>query len=316
MSSQPGRELTQVLEKIPFFKGLSADQLREVLSISASGFYQPGDEIWMGGDAPGDEMYVLLAGELVVTTADGRRVATIRPVATIGELGLITQQRRSVAMAATQPSNVLVIPKPSFDQLLQDNQDIQVKIYRNVIDILVAKLVNDNVRKRDHLLDKARQERSIEEQRRRAEIAMNLAEKQGQISRAEVESYTVDQMQKVVRRILVVDDEPEIRHFVKNVLSDFEIVEAGTGKEALLKVQEARPDLVIADIKMPDMDGFTLLNHLRNQYPDLPVLALSGYVGAEEIQYYAFDGFIAKPIRVDEIKKVVEEALFSDNPAP
>ncbi len=79
-------------------------------------------------------------------------------------------------------------------------------------------------------------------------------------------------------------------------------------------LQAEQPDLVIADIKMPEMDGFTFLTHLRAQYPDLPVLALSGYVESDEILRYTFDGFIAKPLKIDEVRKIVEEALVGEDP--
>jgi CheY-like chemotaxis protein len=69
---------------------------------------------------------------------------------------------------------------------------------------------------------------------------------------------------------------------------------------------------VIADIKMPEMDGITFLTLLRNQHPDLPVLALSGYVGSEEILSYTFDGFIAKPLKLEEVRKIVEETLVGN----
>ena len=149
MSPQPSRELGQVLAKVPFFKGLTPDQIGKVLGLSTAGFYQPGDKIWVGDGGDSNEMYILLSGELGVTTMQGKRVATIKPVTTVGELGLITPQPRSATVEAVQPSNIHVIPKQLFDELLNDDLEIKVKIYRNVIDVLYHKLVNENIRKRD-----------------------------------------------------------------------------------------------------------------------------------------------------------------------
>jgi len=66
----------------------------------------------------------------------------------------------------------------------------------------------------------------------------------------------------------------------------------GDGREALEIAQSQALDLVITDIKMPELDGLGLLTYLRHQHPDLPVLALSGIVGADEIEGYTFDAFI------------------------
>ena len=74
---------------------------------------------------------------------------------------------------------------------------------------------------------------------------------------------------------------------------------------------ETKPDLVITDIRMPDMDGYTLLMKLREFHPDLPVLALSGFVRDDDIKEYDFDGFVAKPMQAEEFKSTVAAALAS-----
>ena len=112
---------------------------------------------------------------------------------------------------------------------------------------------------------------------------------------------------------MIVDDEPDITRLVANALSNYDVVEAGGGQEALRKVREQPPDLVITDIKMPEMDGYALLTALREGSPDLPVLAISGYVNDEDIRDYDFDGFIGKPVILDEFRRTVEEALAKDD---
>ena len=331
MSPQPSRELSQVLLKLPFFKGLSPDEMGKVLSLCTPGFYQTGDNIWGGGDTPSNEMYILLAGELAVKTAEGVQVATIKPIATVGEIGIITSQPRSAIVEAIQPSNIFVIPKPTFDHMLQNNLEIQVKIYRNVIQILATKLINDSVRKRD-LANQARQEKTVPEKRPAPVPApaqpastdqvespgstpsLDQLAPKDQVPQDTAAPPTAAAAKGGSQRILIVDDEPEIRNLVKTALSSFETVEASNGKEGLQVLQAEQPDLVIADIKMPEMDGFTFLTHLRAQYPDLPVLALSGYVESDEILRYTFDGFIAKPLKIDEVRKIVEEALVGEDP--
>ena len=100
----------------------------------------------------------------------------------------------------------------------------------------------------------------------------------------ESEHCIASKLAETMPKILIVDDEQSIRTIVKQVLSTFDVVEAENGQVALQLVEEAIPDLVIADINMPKMDGFTLLAHLRDKYPDLPVVGLSGYVKSEKAQ--------------------------------
>ena len=300
MSPQPGRELSQVLARVPFFRNLTAEQIGKILDLSTAGFYQPGDKIWVGDGSGSNEMYILLSGELGVTTAQGNRVATIKPVTTVGELGIITSQPRSATVEATQPSNIHVLTKPIFDDFLDNDLEVKAVIYRNVIDVLYQKLVNDNIRKRDQAPPRP------------------PAPPQEPAAAAPKPPYTVgdlkvdDLPRRQSRRILVVDDEPEIRNILKAALADFEVSEAGNGKEALALIQAQPPDLIITDIKMPEMDGITLLNIVHGQNPNLPVLGLSGYLHADEILAYSFDGFIAKPLEVDEVLRIVDETLAGE----
>ena len=118
-----------------------------------------------------------------------------------------------------------------------------------------------------------------------------------------------DEMIDEIMRVLIVDDEPEIRHLVANALEGYDVVEAGNGQDALRAIREQRPSLLITDIKMPDMDGWELLTAVREEVPDLPVLAISGYVDEEGIGEYDFDGFIGKPFVLQSFRDSVEGAL-------
>jgi two-component system, NtrC family, C4-dicarboxylate transport response regulator DctD len=74
-------------------------------------------------------------------------------------------------------------------------------------------------------------------------------------------------------------------------------------------VSEQKVDLVLTDIRMPEMDGFALLERLRASNPDLPVLAVSGYLDASEVHGYAFDGFIDKPVSLPHLRDLVEATV-------
>ena len=61
------------------------------------------------------------------------------------------------------------------------------------------------------------------------------------------------------------------------------------------------------------MDGFALLSKLREEQPELTVLALSGVVPAGEVAEHEFDGFIDKPVNLEEFRRVIEDALDQDD---
>jgi len=79
-------------------------------------------------------------------------------------------------------------------------------------------------------------------------------------------------------RILLVDDEPGIRIVLSAVLekAGYAIDVAEDGFAALRKIQQRKPDLVITDLRMPNMNGFELLFVIRTRFPGLPTIAISG----------------------------------------
>jgi two-component system cell cycle sensor histidine kinase/response regulator CckA len=118
-----------------------------------------------------------------------------------------------------------------------------------------------------------------------------------------------EHMRALVTQILVVDDEEEFRKLATEALPSHRVIEAASGKEALALVREQKIDLVLTDIRMPEMDGFALLERLRASYPKLPVLAVSGYLEASEVHGYEFDGFIDKPVSLDHLRDLVEATV-------
>ena len=310
--ARANKDLSQVLKKIPLFIGLSPTHIRAILSISSLKTFEPREQICQADEESANEVFVLMGGELAVTTRDGVRVATVTPITTVGEIALIARQRWSATVQAIQASQILVIPRPQFDLLMRRDKDLQISIFRNVIEILFTKLTNDNVRMRDHLLDKVRRETRVKDSRRRMELAIGLLDEKGVMAKEEARAYIDERIGEMSMQVLIVDDEEAIRKIVVEALPNFEVLEAGDGEEALELIKERQPDLVVADIKMPQMDGCTLLTHLREQFPDLPVLGLSGLVDIDEIQNHSFDGFIEKPIKLEEFKQLVEETLVKE----
>jgi len=315
--SSPQKEslLVQVLRKIPIFKGLSPSQVKRILGLCVHRQYEAAEKICQSGTPP-DEMFILLTGEVSIATPEGLKVATILPVTTVGEMGVITGQARSATAEATSPASILIIQKAQFDAVLKEDVDMQVKVYRAIIDVLADKLNNDNTRLRDYQMEKRRYEgrlavsdRKLEEQRRRLGIAIEIAAAGGDMATGEIELLIKDRVKDMIPRVLVVDDEADFRALIRDALPTFEVVEAKDGREAMEVVQEETLDFIITDIRMPGMDGIALLEYLRAQHPELPVLAASGYMDAAEIEDYDFDGFVEKPLSLEALQDLVDETV-------
>jgi two-component system KDP operon response regulator KdpE len=106
-------------------------------------------------------------------------------------------------------------------------------------------------------------------------------------------------------RILVVDDEPQIRRALRVALraNGYEIAEAETGAEAIDAVALDRPDLVILDLALPDLDGVEVCRRLR-EWTQLPIIVLSAH-GDDQAKVRALDegadDFVTKPFSVPEL---------------
>ena len=89
-------------------------------------------------------------------------------------------------------------------------------------------------------------------------------------------------------RIMVADDHPLIREAVGHLIKgapEFELVgEVANGRECLARVQELRPDILLLDIAMPEMNGEQVTRELRRQFPELKIIALSGYTDRQFVR--------------------------------
>ncbi len=116
-------------------------------------------------------------------------------------------------------------------------------------------------------------------------------------------------------RILIIDDEPEIRELYRNFLEteDYEIHEAQNGQEAFRLAGEKSFDLYITDIMMPEMNGVDFMKVLKMIDPDAIVIIVTGYddmeYTREALNYGAFR-FLTKPINMKEFLQVVELGLI------
>jgi DNA-binding response OmpR family regulator len=105
-----------------------------------------------------------------------------------------------------------------------------------------------------------------------------------------------------IKKILMVDDDRSIRRIAEIILTNatkWEVQIAASGREALEKLKEFTPDVVLLDVMMPDMDGLATLSEMREKLKlDLPVLLLTARTESDELQEYSnlrLAGVISKP---------------------
>jgi CheY-like chemotaxis protein/two-component sensor histidine kinase len=117
-------------------------------------------------------------------------------------------------------------------------------------------------------------------------------------------------------KVLIADDSPESREFIRDALAshNVEFHEAVDGKEALAKIREVCPDLVMMDIQMPQMDGYAALREIRRDpaLRDLPVIALTAFAmhgDRDKALAAGFDAYISKPVDPRSLRARVDQLL-------
>lgn len=115
-----------------------------------------------------------------------------------------------------------------------------------------------------------------------------------------------------MKRILIVDDEEAIRLLYREefVEAGFAVDVAVDGVDALRQIRQARPDLMIVDLRMPHMDGIELLARARDLYRDLPIVICTAYGDfRSDFGTWASDAFVTKSADLQELKARVKELL-------
>lgn len=119
------------------------------------------------------------------------------------------------------------------------------------------------------------------------------------------------------KRILVVDDNQASRDLVRSALDDesYVIDEASDGREALDLIRDLKPDLVLMDIQMPIMDGYSALTEIRKSQSTLPIIAITAYAVMDDRNRAiraGFDAYLAKPLNVITLRLQVAQLLRRD----
>jgi nitrogen regulation protein NR(I) len=116
------------------------------------------------------------------------------------------------------------------------------------------------------------------------------------------------------KQVLIVDDEPNLRKILAAQLSrdGYEVMLAEDGEQGLTMLRENHIDLVVTDLKMPKVDGMTLLREALRESPDLPIVMITAHgtvdTAVEALKLGAFD-YLTKPFDKDEVRQVVAKAL-------
>lgn len=118
----------------------------------------------------------------------------------------------------------------------------------------------------------------------------------------------------MTKKLLIVDDEVEICEFLKSFFEDrdFKVATATSGTQALLKVEEFKPHVMLLDIQMPGMDGLQALKKVKEQFPLTKVImvtAVETQDKIEEAMRCGADNYITKPLSLEYLEKDVHEKI-------
>ena len=115
-------------------------------------------------------------------------------------------------------------------------------------------------------------------------------------------------------RVLIVDDQPRARQSLKALLGTWSIIktirEAANGKEALALVEDSLPELVLMDIRMPEMDGLEATRRIKAKWPQVKIIVLSVYTEYEaEALAAGADAFVCKCEPPEALLNALEQAI-------
>jgi DNA-binding response OmpR family regulator len=118
----------------------------------------------------------------------------------------------------------------------------------------------------------------------------------------------------IQKKILIVDDEPNLRELYRGELAEagYDVETVSTGEEALAVIEEAGPDLVTLDVRMPGMGGIETLREIRELSPGLPVIMLTAYPEYKsDFDVMAADAYVVKSSNVgpliDKVRFILGE---------
>ena len=123
-----------------------------------------------------------------------------------------------------------------------------------------------------------------------------------------------------MRTILIVEDYEDVRGMLKVLLESerFQVLEAGSGSEALEVIKKQRPDAILMDLALPGFDGFETIRRIRtvDGFRNIPIIVLTAYTGPSTYETALNAGsnyFMAKPVDFDELLTLLRQILSEGN---
>ncbi len=118
-------------------------------------------------------------------------------------------------------------------------------------------------------------------------------------------------------KLLIVDDNEGVRHLVARWLerAGFAVREAGDGEEAVEMIRREVPDIVLADIRMPKLDGIELARIVKAEHPKVKIVLMTAYSSPQTIaqaRREGVDDYLEKPFTKDQVERIAREALASE----
>jgi DNA-binding NtrC family response regulator len=117
-----------------------------------------------------------------------------------------------------------------------------------------------------------------------------------------------------MRKLLIVDDEQGIVDEVKSYFDEegYEVQTADTGKEGIEAIGRFKPDIILLDMKLPDMSGLQVLKYCKETFPAIKVIVNTGYVDQniiDESERLGRDAFLQKPFNLERLQTEIDALL-------
>lgn len=116
--------------------------------------------------------------------------------------------------------------------------------------------------------------------------------------------------------VLIVDDEIGVRQSLKMLLkNDYEVFLAENAKETFSQVKEHSPRVILLDITLPDLDGFKVLERIKQDHPNTIVIVMTGSIMTDEmvleVERFKAYGYVSKPFDINELRLMIKQSLIA-----